>query len=98
MTSMHYYTDYEHTLIYLTMVTHDLGAPSDELIAAFPEHLRRRHSPGSIALRWTDFRTAVNPDLRPTRGARLKQVKRIIRELEPYTGLQLRDDLIPIAA
>lgn len=99
MTDMHYYTDYEAALIYLTAVRHDLAAPSRALIASFPEHLRRRHGPGSIALRWTDFRTAVNPDLKPTRGAHLPQVKRIIRELQPVTGVSLRDDLaVPQAA
>lgn len=95
---MHYYTDYEAALIYLTVVQHDLAAPSLDLIAALPAHLRKRHSIGSITMRWTDFRTAVNPELKPTRGAKLPQIKRIVDEFEFITKLTLRDDLLPEAA
>lgn len=102
MSSM-YYTDYEAVLIYLTVIKHNLSAPSHELRKELSEYpalrfVLKRHSPGSIAMRWTDFRTAVSPDLRPTRGAKLPQVKRIIEDLEFFTGLPLREDMVSGAA
>jgi hypothetical protein len=48
-------------------------------------------------LRWMDFRTAVNPRLKPTKGAKLPQVKRIVEEWEWLTRIPLRDDLTEAA-
>lgn len=105
MTGMqHYYTDGEATLIYLTAVfRYQLAAPSTELRKELDDcpwlhSVTARHSTGSIALRWTDFRTAVTADLKPTRGARLPQVRRIVEDWQWLTGLPLREDLIPEAA
>jgi len=104
MTTMQYYTDYEAALIYLTAVfKYKLAAPSNELRKELDDcpwlqTVIDRHSEGSIALRWTDFRTAVCPDLKPTRGAKLPQIRRIVEEWEWLTSLSLRDDLSEAAA
>lgn len=104
MRTMQYYTDHEAALIYLTAVfKYKLAAPSSELRKELEDcpwllTVTERHSEGSIALRWTDFRTAVNPDLKPTRGARLPQVRRIVEDWKWLTNLSLRDDLISKAA
>lgn len=106
MTSMQqqHYTDDEATRIYLTAaLKYKLAPPSTELRKELEDcpwlqPVLQRHSEGSIALRWTDFRTAVNPDLKPTRGARLPQVKRIVEDWQWLTSIPLRDDLISKAA
>lgn len=94
-----YYTDYEAALIYLTAVTRNMAAPSTKELEVCPALavVLKRHSPGSVAMRWTDFRTAVSPNLKPTRGAKLPQVRRIIEDLECVTGLSLREDLLQAA-
>jgi hypothetical protein len=100
---MQYYTDSEAALIYLTLVfKYKLAAPSNDLSRELGEcpwltegkyAVTVRHSPGSIAMRWTDFRTAVDPDLKPTRGARLPQNRRIVENWEWLTKLPMREDL-----
>jgi hypothetical protein len=96
---MNYYTDSEAILIYLTLVFHyHLDPPSPALHKELEEcpwldPILERHSFGSVALRWNDFRTAVLKDKRPTKGAGLAQVKRIVSDLEWLTNLPLRDEL-----
>jgi hypothetical protein len=104
MDSVNYYTDNEAALIYLTLVfKYHLAAPSKELHRELNEcpwltegdfAVTKRHGPGSIELRWTDFRTAVDPDLKPTRGASLPQIRRIVENWEWLTHLSFREDLI----
>lgn len=94
-----HYTDYEAALIYLAAVKRNLAPPSYKLrreLTDCPElaFVHRRHSTGSIAMRWTDFRTAVSPGLKPTRGAKLRQIRRIVKDLEAVTGFSLRKDLV----
>lgn len=101
---MYHYTDYEAALIYLTLVFkfrlagHSTQFRKELQECEWLEQLFDRHSFGSVSLRWNDFRTAVNPDLKATRGARLPQVRRIVEDWEWLTGLSLRPDLIPVAA
>ena len=103
VTMVTYYTDYEAALIYLTAaLKYDLAPASSELhkeLADCPwlRTVTSRHSEGSVALRWMDFRTAVNPRLKPTKGAKLPQVKRIVEEWEWLTRIPLRDDLTEAA-
>lgn len=98
-----YYTDYEAAVIYLTAaLKYDLKPASSDLhreLADCPwlKEVTRRHSGGSVAMRWMDFRTAVNSDLRPTRGAKLPQIRRIIEDCEWLTGLTIREDLLEAA-
>jgi hypothetical protein len=94
-----HYTDEESILIYLTAVfKYGLAAPSPELREELKEcpwldTLFDRHSFGSVVMRWTDFRTAVLSDRRPTKGANLAQVKRIVQQWEWLTNLPLRQEL-----
>lgn len=94
-----YYTDYESTLIFLTAVfRYNLDAPSQELRrelrdCPWLDQILERHSFGSVQMRWTDFRTAVLKDKRPTKGAGLAQVKRIVSQWEWLTNLPLREEL-----
>lgn len=98
-----YYTDYEATLIYLTAVLHyQLDAPSPLLRKELEQcpwldQILERHSFGSVVMRWQDFRTAVLKELKPTKGANLKQVKKIVREFEWLTNMPLRDELAEAA-
>lgn len=94
-----HWTDYEAITLYLTLVRCDLASHSPmfrEELRQLPqiEFLFDRHSFGSVSMRWNDFRTALNPNLRPTRGARLPQVRRIINDWEWLTGLSIRPELI----
>jgi hypothetical protein len=94
-----HYTDEETILIYLTAVfKYGLAAPSPELRKELQEcpwldPLFERHSFGSVVMRWTDLRTAVLSDRRPTKGANLAQVKRIVNQWEWLTNLPLRQEL-----
>jgi hypothetical protein len=95
-----YYTDGEAALIYLTAaLKYDLAAASSDLhkeLADCPwlKSVTDRHSEGSVAMRWMDFRTAINSDLKPTRGAKLPQIRRVVESFEWLTSLTIRDDLV----
>lgn len=94
-----YYTDHEAALIYLTAALKYKMAPASpglrrELEACpWLKEVTARHSSGSAAMRWMDFRTATVPSVRPTRGAKLSQVRRIIQQYEWLTNIPLREDL-----
>jgi hypothetical protein len=98
-----HWTDYEAIVLYLALARRKFATHSPffrEELREFPEieFLFERHSFGSVSMRWNDFRTAVNPDLKPTKGAGLKQVRRIIQDWEWLTEKPLRPDLISVAA
>lgn len=96
---MNAYTDYEAALIYLTAALYyHLDTPSPELRKELEQcpwldQILERHSFGSVSLRWNDFRTAVLKDKKPTKGAGLRQVRKIVKDLEFLTNLPLRDEL-----
>jgi hypothetical protein len=96
-----YYTDHEAALIYLTAALKYKMAPASPGLrreledCPWLKEVTARHSGGSAAMRWMDFRTATVPSIKPTRGAKLPQVRRIIEQYEWLTNLQHRDNLEP---
>lgn len=99
-----YYTDGEAAMIYLTAaIKYDLAPASSDLHRELVEcpwlkAVTDRHGEGSVAMRWMDFRTAINTEVKPTRGAKLPQIRRVIEDYSWLTGRTIRDDLLPYAA